>query len=146
MTGSNTTQQQQHQWSMIVPETSTESRGEIRRNGNPLLHPELGYHGCRTLYEAFQRGSTINPLGPCCGFRATSTNGMATPYIYSSYTEIKARIHAFSAGLETLNLVPPTHDDQMTLIGLYMRNCMEWFIAEQAVFCISGATGKLFKK
>jgi long-chain acyl-CoA synthetase len=143
MAGSTTATQQRYQWSMIVPETSTETRGDIRRNGDPTLHPELGYHGCRTLYEAFQRGSTLNPLGPCLGFRAISTNGMATPYIYSSFTEVKARVNAFSAGLEALNLVPPTQDDKMTLIGLYMKNCMEWFIAEQAVFCIAGATGKL---
>ena len=104
------------QWSTVVPNTSTESRGDIRRNGNPLRHPELGFHGCQTLYEAFRRGQTLNPLGPCLGFRAISTNGMATPFIYSSYTEILTRVNALAAGLDTLNLVQPSQDN-MTMVG-----------------------------
>eukprot|EP00529_Nitzschia_sp_RCC80_P015826 CAMPEP_0113450026 /NCGR_PEP_ID=MMETSP0014_2-20120614/5609_1 /TAXON_ID=2857 /ORGANISM="Nitzschia sp." /LENGTH=701 /DNA_ID=CAMNT_0000341335 /DNA_START=75 /DNA_END=2180 /DNA_ORIENTATION=+ /assembly_acc=CAM_ASM_000159 len=130
-----------HQWSSVVPNTSTKDHGDIHRSDDPTRHPELGYHGCRTLYEGFRRGQSLNPLGACMGFRAISTNGMATPYIYSSYTEILARINAFAAGLDTLILVPSNHqDDNMTLIGLYMKNCMEWVIAEQAIFCLAGAT------
>jgi len=132
-----------HQRSIIVSQTSRKNeRGDIRRAGGDInkQHPELGFKGCRTLYEGFRRGHTINPLGACLGFRAISTNGFATPYIYSSYTEVLARINAFAAGLDTLNLVPPTKGDEMVLVGLYMKNCMEWFIAEQAIFCVSGAT------
>jgi hypothetical protein len=131
------------QRSTIVPQTSRKNeRGDIRRGGDATRHPELGFKGCRTLYEGFRRGHNINPLGACLGFRAISTNGLATPYIYSSYTEVLARINAFAAGLDTLNLVPPTTkvDGEMILVGLYMKNCMEWFIAEQAIFCVSGAT------
>ena len=135
-------QLQPHQWSTVVVDSSTNVRGDIRRSGDPTRHPELGYVGCRTLYEGFRRGHALNPLGACLGFRAVGTNGMATPYIYSSYTEILARVNAFAAGLETLHLVPPTKDDKMVLIGLYMKNCLEWFIAEHAIFCVSGATGK----
>eukprot|EP00980_Cylindrotheca_fusiformis_P004633 scaffold991_cov128-Cylindrotheca_fusiformis.AAC.5 len=127
------------QWSTVVPNTSRADRGDIRRSKDPASHPELGYRGVQTLYEALRRGQTLNPLGPCLGFRAVSTNGMATPFIYSSYTEIVARVDCFAAGLDTLKLVPP-NEDNMTLIGLYMKNCMEWFIAEHAIFCLSGAT------
>lgn len=104
------------QWSTIVPNTSTESRGDIRRNGDPLRNPELGFQGCQTLYEAFRRGQALNPLGACLGFRAVSTNGMATPFIYSSYTEVLTRVNALAAGLDTLNLVRPTQDN-MTLVS-----------------------------
>jgi hypothetical protein len=131
------------QRSTILPQTSRKNeRGDIRRGGDATRHPELGFKGCRTLYEGFRRGHKLNPLGACLGFRAISTNGLATPYIYSSYTEVSARINAFAAGLDTLNLVPPTtkDDGEMILVGLYMKNCMEWFIAEQAIFCVSGAT------
>ena len=105
----------EEQWSSVVPNTSTKSSGDIRRNGDPLRHPEFGYKGCQTLYEGFRRGQALNPLGPCLGFRAVSTSGFATPYIYSSYTEILARVDSFAAGLETLNLVPPT-EDKLTLV------------------------------
>jgi long-chain acyl-CoA synthetase len=127
------------QWSTVRPKTSREDRGDIRRAGDPLVHPELGYQGCQTLYEGFRHGHALNPLGPCLGFRAVSTNGMATPFIYSNYSEILSRVNCFAAGLETLKLIPPT-EDGLTLIGLYMKNCMEWFIAEHAIFCVAGAT------
>ena len=110
-------EEKKKQWTTVVPQTSTDSRGDIRRSFDPLRHPELGYQGCQTLYEAFRRGQTLNPLGPCLGFRAVSTNGMATPYIYSTYTEVLARVNAFAAGLETLNLVQPNQDN-MTLVSV----------------------------
>jgi long-chain acyl-CoA synthetase len=109
-------QQTVEQWSTVVSNTSRDDRGDIRRSGDPLRHPELGYKGCQTLYEGFRRGQALNPLGACLGFRAVSTSGLATPYIYSSYTEILARVDSFAAGLDTLNLVPPT-EDNMTLVS-----------------------------
>jgi hypothetical protein len=107
---------QQEQWSTVVANTSTESRGDIRRSGDPTRHPELGYKGCHTLYEGFRRGQALNPLGACLGFRAVSTSGLATPYIYSSYTEVLQRVDSFAAGLDTLNLVPLT-EDNLTLVS-----------------------------
>jgi hypothetical protein len=81
-----------------------------------LRHPELGFNGCQTLYEGFRWGQALNPLGACLGFQAVSTSGLATPYIYSSYTKILARVNSFAAGLDTLNLVPST-EDNMTLVS-----------------------------
>lgn len=126
-------------WSTVMPHTDRNDRGEIRRCFNPTVHPELGYHGCRTMYEGLRYGAALNPLGPCLGFRAVSNTGMATPYIYSSYTEIVARVDCFCAGLDTLNLVPP-NPDRMRLIGLYLPNCIEWVVAEHAIFALRGAT------
>jgi long-chain acyl-CoA synthetase len=74
------------------------------------------------------------------GFRAVSTSGFATPYIYCSYSECLARIDAFAAGLETLNLVERNPDDNMLVLGLYMKNCMEWVLAEHAIYALGGAT------
>jgi hypothetical protein len=111
----NTTTTMEEQYSRVVPNTSRDDRGDIRRHRDPLTYPALGFLGCQTLYEGFRRGQATNPLGSCLGFRAVSTNGMATPYIYSSYTEVLARVDAFAAGLDTLNLVPPT-DDNMVLV------------------------------
>ena len=102
-------------WSTIVPNTARADRGDIRRSGDPSVHPQLGVHGCRTLYEAFRRGQAVNPMGPCMGFRAVSTNGFATPFIYSSYTECLARINSFGAGLECLNLVERNDDGMMVV-------------------------------
>ncbi|CAB9515144.1 chain acyl-CoA synthetase 7, peroxisomal [Seminavis robusta] len=130
-------------WSTVVPHTSRADRGDIRRACDPSVHPQLGVSGCRTLYEGFRLGQAVNPMGPCMGFRAVSTSGFATPFIYSSYTECLARINAFGAGLERLNLVQKNEDGIM-VIAMYMKNCMEFVIAEQGIYCIGGCTAALY--
>lgn len=109
---------EEEQWSTVVPNTSTADRGDIHRSGDPLRHPELGYNGCQTLYEGFRRGQALNPLGACLGFRAVSTTGLATPYIYSSYTEVLARVDSLAAGIDTLGLSPP-NDDGLCLVSIF---------------------------
>jgi len=131
------------QWSLEMPHTARNDRGSIHRSANVMSHPELGADGCRTLYEALRRGGDVNPLGPCLGFRAISTSGFATPYVYSSYTESIARVDAFAAGLDRLELVQP-NDDNLLLLGIYMKNCMEWILAEHGVYTIGGATVPLY--
>jgi long-chain acyl-CoA synthetase len=130
-----------NRWSTVIPHTARSNRGDIRRCLDPTVNPSLGYLGCRTLYEGLRRGATLNPLGPCLGFRAVSTTGFATPYIYSSYTEIVARVDCVAAGLDALSLVPENNPtDKLRLIGLYLPNCMEWVIAEHAIYALGGAT------
>lgn len=108
-------------WSTEVPNTAKADRGNIHRSFDAGLHPELGLEGCRTLYESFRYGVSLNPLGPCLGFRAVSTNGLPTPYIYSSYTECLARVDAFAAGLEELELVAPNEDGMIVVRMLHPR-------------------------
>lgn len=104
-------------WSAVVPSTSRKDRGDIRRSADPTVQPQLGVHGCRTLYESFRCGAKRNPMGPCMGFRAVSTNGFATPFIYSSYTECLARVNSFGAGLEKLGLVQRNPDDGVMVVS-----------------------------
>lgn len=131
------------QWSTVLAETERDDRGAIRRCFDPLINPSYGKDGVRTLYEAFRRGASINPLGPCLGFRATSTNGFPTPYIYSSYTEVLARVNALAAGFDTLDLLEP-NEDGLKVIALYLKNCMEWTITEHATFSIGGITVPMY--
>lgn len=84
-------------------------------------------------------GAKINPMGPCLGYRAVSTTGFATPYIFSSYTEVVARVDCVAAGLDKLDLVPP-NDTGLKLLGLYLPNCPEWIISEYAIYGVGGAT------
>jgi long-chain acyl-CoA synthetase len=129
MTASGPPPTEEH-WSTVVPNTAQDDRGDIRRYGDPLRNPELGFKGCQTLYECFRRGQALNPLGACLGFRAVSTSGLATPYIYSSYTEVLARVNAFAAGLETLNLIP-ANDDGMVLVRFQLS-----FFFVTRIFCV----------
>jgi len=77
------------QRSTVVANTSRTDRGDIRRSQDSTAHPELGLKGCQTMYEAFRHGCAVNPLGPCMGFRAVSTSGFATPFIYSRYVTLR---------------------------------------------------------
>jgi len=130
-------------WSTPMVNTETPSSTVIRRTFNPDSTPAIGFSGCQTLYEALRRGAAVNPLGPCLGFRAVSTTGQATPFVYSSYTEVVARVDAIGAGLYVMDLVKP-NEDGMKLLGLYMKNCMEWTISEHAVYTVGGATVPLY--
>ena len=103
------------QYSTVIA-SSTEGRTPIRRSANPLASPELAYEGCYTLYECLRRGRDISPLGPCLGYRAVSTSGFATPYVYSCYTEIVARVDAVAAGLEKMKLLTERNDTGMLLV------------------------------
>lgn len=107
-----TTADDKNKYSVELPDTYTSDRGGIRR-GDVLTHPELGVDGVQTLYEGLRRGLALNPLGPCLGFRAMSSSGFPTPFIYSSYTECVARVDAFAAGLDCLGLVEKNPDGML---------------------------------
>jgi long-chain acyl-CoA synthetase len=104
-------------YSTVIPGSDRKGgRTAIRRSANPLASPELAFKGCYSLYECIRRGRDISPMGPCLGYRAVSTSGSATPYIYCSYTETVARIDAIAAGLQQLHLLTERNDSGMLLV------------------------------
>ena len=109
-----------YKWSTPIPGTETPNSTPIHRSYFPEESPNLGCLGCQTLYEALRRGQSISPLGPCLGFRAVSAHsGFATPYIYSTYTEVVARVEAIAAGLNDLGLLK-RNEDGMLLVSRYV--------------------------
>ena len=105
-------------WSTELLNTATSNSTSIYRSFDPEAVPALGHLGCQTLYEALRRGQAVNPFGPCLGFRAVSTTGSATPFVYSSYTEVVARVDALAAGFDDLKLLKPNED------GLLLVRCV----------------------
>jgi long-chain acyl-CoA synthetase len=110
MTDPNTTNDHLLKWSTPLFNTATPNSTPIYRSFDPTISPRLGCLGCQTMYEGLRRGLAVNPFGPCLGFRAVSTSGNATPFVYSSYTEIVARVDALAAGLDDLNLLKRNED------------------------------------
>ena len=98
------------QWATELLNTATPNSTSIYRCFDATAVPCLGYKGCQTLYEALRRGHMLNPFGPCLGFRAVSISGSATPFVYSSYTEVLARVDAIAAGLDDLKLMKRNED------------------------------------
>lgn len=111
------------QWATELLNTATPSSTSIYRSFDANAVPSLGYKGCQTLYEVLRRGQAVNPFGPCLGFRAVSITGSATPFVYSSYTEVLARVDAIAAGLDDLNLLKRNEDGY-----LLVRTCMYTYI------------------
>ena len=113
------------QWATELLNTATPVSTSIYRSFDPACSPQLGYEGCQTLYEALRHGLAVNPFGPCLGFRAVSTTGNATPFVYSSYTEVVARVDAIAAGLDDLNLLKKNEDGlAMVSERIYFDNAL----------------------
>jgi len=129
-------------WSTVLPSTSTSEHGDIRRAFDPHVHPELGLDGCRTLYEALRHEASSKSLSPCLGYRSTSTNGMATPFTYFSYSEVIAKVNCIAAGLEALDLIDKSSD--IPALALYIPNCVEWVLCEHAAYTVGAATVPLY--
>ena len=110
------------QWATELLNTATPTSTSIYRCFDPSAVPQLGHLGCQTLYEALRRGREINPFGPCLGFRAVSTTGEATPIVYSSYTEVVARVDAIAAGMDDLKLLERNEDGYLLVSNLELRN------------------------
>lgn len=109
------------------------------------IHPELGYNGCVTVYEGFRRTASLQPQSPCMGARKIDASGNVGPYVYLSYSECLARVDCFAAGLDALGLVKLVDEPQcMKTLCIYMKNCLEWILSEQAAFTLGAATVPLY--
>lgn len=80
------------------------------------VYPEI-----TTLYQLFLRGMEISENNRCLGARA----GKGQPYKFISYAETyRCAQNVGSAFVNKLG-AKPCND---TRIGIYSRNCPEWFI------------------
>jgi len=92
------------------------------------------FHGhlpqdCRTLFEAFRQGAALSAGGLCLGWR----NSGLLPFQWLTYNEVLLRAQNFGSGLISMGLSPGVH----SMVGIYARNCPEWVIAEQGLYCYS---------
>lgn len=130
-------------YSVEVPNTETATSGPIRRFPDGEINPQLAYDGCYTIYELFRRSVAVYPHRPFLGHRPIDSEGNAAPYVFESYEEAARRVDHLASALEHEDLCPATPDG-LRLLGLYMKNCPEWILADQAAFTIHGATVPLY--
>jgi len=83
----------------------------------------------QTLFEAFRHGATLSAGGLCLGWR----NSGLLPFQWLTYNEVLLRAQNFGSGLISMGLSPGVH----SMVGIYSRNCPEWVIAEQGLYCYS---------
>jgi len=108
-----------------------------------------------TLYDNFQRGLALAPNRPCLGSRMVlsedETKGSGEffgDYEFYTYTQIQEKFLKFGSGMINLNLAPEKNygekEGTCGILGLYMKNRLEWVIAEQACNAWSKVTCPLY--
>ncbi|KAJ3207226.1 Long chain acyl-CoA synthetase 7 peroxisomal [Entophlyctis luteolus] len=92
-----------------------------------------------TLHENFLHGVEVAADLPFLGTRPV-TNGLAGPYIWQTYREVKKRIENLGAGILTTFKELSEHPH----VGIYSVNRAEWVIIEHACYLTAQTTVPLF--
>ncbi|XP_003743184.1 long-chain-fatty-acid--CoA ligase 5 [Galendromus occidentalis] len=90
---------------------------------------EYLYEDAQTLFDAMYRGARVSNNGRCMAWREPG----AKEYSYIHYNQALGRIRNFACGQAALGAAP----GQKTFIGVFMQNCVEAIVAEQACYYFS---------
>ena len=131
-------------WSVVVPHTSTQAAGSIHRSHIPALIGATALRGSTTLWESFTAQAERTPSNPCLGERLlASSNSQAGPFVFRSYAEVCLAARELASGMMREKLIEQTGDG-LRLLGVYMKNCSSWIVAEYAAYSQSAATVPLY--
>eukprot|EP00808_Paulinella_micropora_P017735 g1616.t1 len=121
-------------YAVPVPDSAKPGHTPIYRANLPF-GPEVSSEAAFTLHENFLHGVSVNPNGPCVGWRPIDAKGKAGDFLWLTYLETFQRIQHFAAGLEKLKACPVNEDPEakgMRMMGFYAKNRLEWVVGEQA--------------
>lgn len=121
----------------------SERRGPIRRSVHTDILGVTSLHGCMTLYETFRRSASLHPNRPCFGERSIDSTGFAGPFVFRSYSQCATVIRSLASGFMKESILA-TNGDGLKLLGIYMKNCSAWCLAEYACYSINAATVPLY--
>ncbi|XP_031548889.1 long-chain-fatty-acid--CoA ligase 1-like [Actinia tenebrosa] len=93
------------------------------------------YDDVSTVYEAFLNGIKVSGDGPCLGSRKGSG-----PYQWMSYSQIHERAANLGCGLLELGC----QSSQETYIGVWSKNCVEWFLTDMGCQMFSMVTVPIY--
>lgn len=79
------------------------------------------YPGVETLFDAFVHGMERSENGKCLGYRPAS----GAPYEFLCFADVYKRSREIGSSFIKLLGVQPGNE---TKIGIYAKNCPEWFI------------------
>ena len=129
--------------SYVVEKSETSDSTAIRRSAQSDLLSHTVLNGCYTAFETFQKSVKLHPNKPCLADRFIDSNGTASPYHFKSYIEVNDKIIEFAGGVRKENMTPKGPDG-LQFMGLYMKNCSDWIIAQQACFALNIVTVPLY--
>ena len=129
--------------SYVVENSKTVNSTAIRRSVQSELLSHTTLNGCYTALESFQRSVKLYPNNPCLADRFVDSNGTASPYHFKSYAEINDKVLEFAGGVKKENMTPKDADG-LKFMGIYMKNCSDWIIVQQACFALNIVTVPLY--
>ena len=125
--------------SRVRAHSATAGSSDIRLSPSESLRGHLCFSGCATLLEVFERSCLRFGDRPCLGERAIDHAGRASRFVFKSYQEVHQLVLEMTSGLQTGDLVRTKG-----FLGLYMKNCSYWVIAEQACYQMNAITVPLY--
>lgn len=70
------------------------------------------------------------------GYRPIDDAGVPGPYLFHTYAEVADMIDQLAGGIQKENLMPPTADN-LRLLGIFLKNCPEWVVAEHVCVALA---------
>jgi long-chain acyl-CoA synthetase len=144
-------------FSKVLLGTETETTGPIYRSLAPPrdavlqdpANPDDPFVGLTrpdapSLYHNFIRTAQTKASLPCLGVQPM-VDGVAQPYAWVTYEQVGARIANAGAGMMHLNLLPRVgEEDGDRMIAIYMKNSIDWVVAEHAAYAFSAVVVALY--
>lgn len=84
----------------------------------------------RTLFDVLPKGLEVSGNGPCLGTRDGPGKG---PYSWITYSEVLERVRYIGSGLINKGI----ESSNLTHIGIYSSNRVEWVVSEHACYSFS---------
>ena len=103
--------------------------------------------GAKTCYETFQHGVKNFPNRPCLGTVGGPTGETITFLTYEEVGKAVAKLAANLAAKGLCNSSSTSNSNSVgggPLLGIFMKNCPEWIVAEQAAYSIGAAVVPLY--
>ncbi|TMW62913.1 hypothetical protein Poli38472_005531 [Pythium oligandrum] len=128
-------------YSTTLPGTERPGHGAIHRSVIPSQNPitdtvnpfcGLAKPHCESVYHNFLQSTKEFADHPCLGVQPIVA-GEARPFEWLTYDQVGTRVVNLASGMMHFELLPRNAERQR-MIAIYMKNSIDWIIAEQAAY------------
>ncbi|TYZ59853.1 hypothetical protein PybrP1_005795 [[Pythium] brassicae (nom. inval.)] len=143
-------------FSRVLPGAEREGHGPVHRSLCPTRVPipedpsnpadplaGLTQALCESSFHNFNAASEQFKDLPCLGRRPIE-NGEAKDYVWLTYGEVAVRISNVGAGMMRCDLLSFVDDGAYRMVAIYMKNSIDWVVAEQAAYSFAAVVVALY--
>ncbi|GAB9469090.1 Long-chain-fatty-acid-coa ligase [Globisporangium polare] len=142
-------------FSRVLPGTERPGHGPVHRSMHQTRHPippnsenpdnpfvGLTLPEAESSFHNFQSSCEKFKSFPCLGYRSI-VDGEAQEYSWFTYEQIYSRVSHLGSGLMSRELMPSSADGTR-MVAIYMKNSLDWIVAEQAAYMFSTVVVALY--